>query len=228
MAATSAQRLSRRSGVTGDGPASWARSPIRRLRAVAGHRFATGCAIWRMFPNGSRTIARRSPYGVSSGSSSTCAPASTARWNVSSASSTYTYRKAGNGSRSAVDEIMMTESPMWISAGRPGSMSPVAANTSRRKWTCAATSSTTTRGVTDRYPARGSLPGTPQSPTAQWWPTRSTTCWYWSTFPNAATPPRRRRRPGSNIGRARADLSLTGAHALASRWVACAWKAWCE
>ena len=107
--------------------------------------------------------------------SSTCAPASTARWNVSSASSTYTYRKAGNGSRSAVDEIMMTESPMWISAGRPGSMSPVAANTSRRKWTCAATSSTTTRGVTDRYPARGSLPGTPQSPTAQWWETRSTT-----------------------------------------------------
>jgi len=39
---------------------------------------------------------------------------------------------------------------------------------------------------------------------------------------------RRRRRPGSNIGRARAGLSLTGARALASRWVACAWKAWCE
>ena len=37
------------------------------------------CAICQTFPNGSRTIARRSPYGVSRGSSSETAPAAIAR-----------------------------------------------------------------------------------------------------------------------------------------------------
>ena len=53
---------------------------------------------------------------------------------------------------------MMSESPTAISAGRPASTEPVALKTILRKATCAVTSLTTMRGMTERYPARGGFP----------------------------------------------------------------------
>src|SRR5215472_14032121 len=74
------------------------RPPCSRRRTLRDRRGATTClhaeghghemtwAICHMFPNGSRTIARRSPYGVSRGSSSDTAPPARACRYTASAS----------------------------------------------------------------------------------------------------------------------------------------------
>ena len=61
-----------------------ARSLVAALQAAFRHhryvRLAPARdAIWKTLPDGSRTIARRSPYGVSKGSSRATAPAASAR-----------------------------------------------------------------------------------------------------------------------------------------------------
>src|SRR6516164_6818352 len=72
------------------------RSPTRRRKPLdnPGGGWLTRpqgrCATWNTLPDGSRNIARRSPYSVSVGGSTLVAPASIARRYVASASSTYT------------------------------------------------------------------------------------------------------------------------------------------
>ncbi|MDQ1501849.1 MAG: hypothetical protein QOI86_5189 [Actinomycetota bacterium] len=60
-------------------PPNRRRSSSTRVRRQDPQRDAVSWASWKTLPNGSRTIARRSPYGVSSGASNGVAPAASAR-----------------------------------------------------------------------------------------------------------------------------------------------------
>ena len=182
--------------------------PDRRARScVDGRRDRVNgvrrVAICQMLPQGSSTIARRSPYGMSPGISIDRAPAAIARRYAASALSTYTYRNAVDGPRTLSSFTMMIESPIRSSEGRSSRYAPVARNTRLTKVTSPFGSRAKSRGVTNGqsgganvarrlsviWRATDARRWRRRSPTRPYPPARPSTAWRYRSSPSPGTPP---------------------------------------